>query len=208
MRLVNLTPGTQEWKNWRRTKITASDAPSILGASPWKSISDLYIEKLFKIEKEDNPYMARGRYLEPIALEAFEEETGLVMFPAVVESDSIDWMGASLDGLSIDQKAFVEIKCSGKLDHAFVVEKRQPPNKYIAQIQHQIFCTGLEFAYYFSFDGDKGITIEVPRDQEFIEKMIAKEFEFWNCLRNFTPPEILPKTRKRKNATGTVPKTI
>jgi putative phage-type endonuclease len=208
MRLINVVPGSTQWLNWRRTKITASDASPILGTSPWKSISDLYIEKLFKIEKEDNSFMARGRYLEPIALEAFEEETGLVMFPAVVESETIEWMGASLDGLTIDQKAYVEIKCSGRSDHNFVIENKEPPHKYVAQIQHQLACTGLEKCYYYSFDGTAGIILEVPRDDDFIEKMIEKEFEFWNCLRTFTPPTITPRTRKRKYAAGAIPTTV
>ena len=192
MRLINLIPGTHEWKSWRRTKITASDAPSILGTSPWKSISDLYIEKLFKIEKDDNHFMSRGRYLEPIALQAFEEETGLIMFPAVVESDTMDWMGASLDGLTIDQKAFIEIKCPGQKDHSEAM-RGMVPKKYEAQLQHQIACTGLDSCFYYSFDGEKGIIIEVKRDQAFIDNLVEKEFEFWQCLQNLTPPIVTGK---------------
>lgn len=202
MRLVSVIQGTQDWLRWRRNKINASDAPSIMGTSPWKSALDLYEEKVFQFEQEDNIYKARGRELEPVALQAFEEETGLIMFPSVVESEEIHWMGASLDGLTIDHKAFVEIKCSGKTDHTYVTEKRLPPKKYVAQIQHQIACTGLEFAYYFSFDGTKGITLEVKRDQQFIDIMLEKEFEFWNCLQTLTPPENTPKATRRKHATA------
>lgn len=199
MRLINVQQGTSEWLKWRRTKITASDAMSIMGTSPWKSILQLYEQKIFQFEQEDNRFKARGRDLEPLALQSFEEETGLIMFPVVIESTTINWMGASLDGLTIDQKAFVEIKCPGNKDHHFADVNKMVPAKYIPQLQHQIACSGLDFAYYYSFDGERGVIIEVKRDKEFIEKMIEKEKEFWHCLQTFTPPICQKKTRSKGN---------
>lgn len=204
MKLVQLKQESEEWLNWRRTHITASDSSSILGINPWKSSLELYEEKVFRFEKEDNEYMRRGRELEPIALESFEQETGLVMFPCVVKHDTILWMGASLDGLSVIRDAIVEIKCNGKKNHDLALDGKIPKH-YESQIQHQLACTGLDFSYYYSFDGEKGVILEVKRDEEFIQNMIAKEFEFWQCLQTFTPPTIQPKKRKKKNAAGAVP---
>lgn len=203
MRLVNLTPGTPEWLHFRRTHIGASDAISIMGMSPWKSSLELYEEKIFQFEQDENQYMARGKLLESIALEQFEKETGLIMFPMVFVHDSIEWMSASFDGITLSRECICEIKCPGKKDHSEAT-LGMIPKKYYPQLQHQIHVSGLDFAYYYSFDGEKGIIIEVKRDQEFIEIMIEKEKEFWNCLQTLKPPTNTPK---EKYATATIPRT-
>jgi putative phage-type endonuclease len=203
MKIVTIKQRTREWLEWRRTKITAGDAPVVMGVSPYKKLDKLYEEKIRCYETNTTPWMQRGIDLEPIALEAFEKETGLIMFPCVGEHEN-GWMAASFDGMTIDGDAIVEIKVPGKKDHDLALNG-EVPQKYLPQIYHQIHVAGLEMAYYYSFDGTSGIILEVPRDDEFIEKMIAKEFEFWQCLQTLTPPTIEPKTRKRKNAAGAIP---
>lgn len=200
MRIVNVKQGTPEWHQFRRTHLGASDAISIMGMSPWKSPIELYEDKIFQLDQKENPYMYRGKQLEPIALQEFEKETGLIMFPAVYIHDTIDWMCASFDGITLEEDAIVEIKCPGKKDHEEALKGRIP-KKYMPQLQHQLFVSGLDIAYYYSFDGCKGINLEVKRDQEFIDKMIEKEFEFWQCLLTLTPP----KTQFSKDYVSTTP---
>lgn len=189
MRLVNVVQGTESWLRFRRSHISASDASSILQCNPYKSILELYEEKVFGFEQDENHFMARGKELEPLALENFEKKTGLIMFPAVVKHDVIDWMMASLDGMTINRDALVEIKCNGKKNHDLAL-KGKIPRHYEAQIQHQLCCTNLDFAYYYSFDGLDGVIIKVKRDQNFIDILLEKEKEFWHCLQTFTPPLI------------------
>ena len=201
MQLVRIKQRSKSWLDWRRTKITASDAPIIMEMSPFKTPFQLLDEKLSCYESPQNKYMKRGNELEPIALQAFEKETGLVMFPAVGVHET-EWIAASFDGVTIEEDAIVEIKCPGKKDHACALDGKIA-EKYIAQLQHQIYVSGLSFSYYFSFDGEKGVILEVKRDEEFIEKMIAKETDFWNILST----EIeLRNIRKKdlENATGII----
>lgn len=201
MKLVNVKQGTSEWYQFRRTHLGASDAISIMGVSPWKSVLELYEDKVFQLDQKENSFMCRGKELEPIALKEFERETGLIMFPSVFVHDTIDWMSASFDGITLEQDAICEIKCPGKKDHSEAILGKVP-KKYIPQLQHQIFVSGLDFAYYYSFDGKKGVTLEVKRDLVFIEKMLEKEFEFWNCLKTFTPPKI--EINKNEHETITI----
>lgn len=56
-------------------------------------------------------------------------------------------------------------------------------------MQHQIWVSGLSGISYFSFDGFDGIDIEVQRNEQYIQKMIEKEYEFYLNLKNKTPPE-------------------
>lgn len=187
MQLINLKSGSKEWKEFRRSHIGASDACCIMGTNPWKSITKLYEEKLFPCEEEDNFYMARGRDLEPVALEYFEEMTGLTLFPIVAKHDSIPYMIASLDGLTIDKRKAVEIKCPGKVDHGKALSGFVP-EKYIPQLQHQMEVCNLDKIYYFSFDGEHGVLLEVCRDQSYIDILLEREKEFWHCLKTFKPP--------------------
>jgi len=186
----HLAIGSEEWLQWRKSKITATDAPVILGLSTYCNPTKLWAEKLNLIDKpQANVYMQRGNELEPKAREAFEEMTGLIFFPCIIEHKIIPWMAASLDGMSLEEDVIVEIKCNGPKSHTLALEGKIPPHHH-AQMQHQIEVTGLELAYYFSYDGEEGVIIEVERDKDFLEKMIEKEQNFWDLLQTFTPPPL------------------
>ncbi len=202
MKIISLKQRTKPWLDYRRTKIMASDSGIILGSSPFKDKEQLLTEKIRGFETVPNSYMKRGLDLEPIALQKFESETGLILFPCIGEHEN-GWMAASFDGMTIDGDAIVEIKAPGKKDHTQALEGKIP-KKYFPQLQHQIHVSGLDFSYYYSFDGENGVTIEVKRDQEFIEKMIEKEFEFWQCLQTLTPPHNDKKRNHKYETADTI----
>lgn len=181
-----LIQGTPEWLALRKTKITATDAVVIMGASPWKSRLQLYNEKLSATEQlTTNERMQRGIDLEPIARSLFTIYTGFKVQPRVVVKE---WAMASLDGISEDGKIVVEIKCPGEKDHTTALQGKVPDH-YFPQLQHQMWICNVDKMYYFSFDGDDGITVEVKRDPFYIEKMIEEEKKFYDCMVNRTPPE-------------------
>lgn len=199
MNILDIKQNTPEWHALRRTKIGASDAAVIMGVSPWKNTLQLYWEK--KGAKSNNytsPAMQRGLDLEPHARNKFENMFDVMMFPQVVQHHKYDWMIASLDGLSFDKDTFVEIKCPNRHDHS-LAELEIIPEHYIPQLQHQLACTNLEFGYYFSFDGLKGIPIKVYRDEEYIKKLIEKELQFYELLMSGIPPEDETIKKYKKN---------
>ncbi len=181
MKLVKLKQGTKDWLDWRRSKIMASESSVILQISPYKTPDELLNEKVRGFEVVPNHYMTRGTQLEPVALEFFELETGLTMFPMIGQSVTCDWMGASFDGVSLDRKHIVEIKCNGKKNHSLALQGKIT-SYHNAQVQHQIYVSELDFSYYYSFDGERGVVLKIQRDDKFIENMIEKEKEFWDKL--------------------------
>lgn len=189
MKKIKLKQRSKEWIQWRSERICASDVPIIMGVSPYKTPEKLMDEKLKCYDSVPNQYMQRGIDLESIALKQFEKETGLCLFPCVGEHEN-GWMAASFDGMTLDEDAICEIKCPGKKDHQLALEGVIPP-KYIPQLQHQMYVSGLNFSFYYSFDGEKGKVIEVKRDDAYIEKMIEKEIEFLNNLRAFKTKKTL-----------------
>jgi putative phage-type endonuclease len=187
----------------RRNFIGASDAPIIMGVSPWKTPVQLYNEKIgAAIPQQENEYMARGTHLESEARNKFEEimESS---FPAKrFFSKKYDWMMASLDGFNELEEAAVEIKCPGKKSHS-IAKSGVIPDVYIPQLQHQMFVCDIKKIYYFSYvSADDYFLLVCKRDDDYIEKLIEKELEFWNCLCNMSSPEMTNRDFEVKDDFG------
>jgi len=185
--VIDLEQGSQEWLDFRKRHITATDASAIMGVNPWKTKIQLYHEKLSNDPPMvPNERMQRGLDLEPIARELFALQTGFHTTPKVFVKD---WQMASLDGISEFGEIILEIKCPGAKDHAIALSGKVPDH-YYPQLQHQIYVCGVNSAYYYSFDGFDGVAVEVKRDHEYIAKMIVEERKFYECLMSQTPPDI------------------
>ena len=200
---IELEQGCQEWHALRKTKITATDASVIMGASHWKTRIQLYNEKLSNdAPMAPNSRMQRGTDLEPIARDLFNIKTGFNMKPAVLIKD---WAMASLDGLDENIFGVLEVKCPGAIDHERAVNG-SVPDHYYPQLQHQMYVAGVPMVHYFSFDGMDGVIVKVKRDDNYIEKMIEEEKKFYECLMNKTPPEPLESDYVERNdfAMGTM----
>lgn len=180
-----------QWLAWRREGIGGSDAPVIMGDSPWSTPFQKWEEKVLNPMKEDNAAMARGRAMEPIARSMFEELMNTKLDTANVQNISSPWLRASLDGIDHFGKVMVEIKCPNREDHAIAAQYKMIPPKYYAQCQHQLAVTGLPGMYYFSFNGTEGAIVEVARDESYIQnQLFPKEKEFWDLVIAQEPPPL------------------
>lgn len=180
---------TQEWLEWRKNKIGASDAPIVMGKSPWKTPHELYEEKIgLKNDFRETTAMARGKALEPYALESFCNHIGVVLAPKVFVHPKHEYIIASIDGVSADGKTAVEIKCPGVRTHVLAMEGKISDH-YQIQMQHQMEVLGLDSIYYYSYDGDDGVVLTLNRDQNLINDMLQAEHEFYECIKSKTPPE-------------------
>lgn len=189
--MLHLKQRSPEWHEFRRNHIGASDAPAIMGVSPWKDVKQLYNEKtsMPEISDNSNAAMRRGLQLEPVALALFEDETGYLMSPSVLVHPYIKFMSASLDGIELDGKCIVEIKCPGSEDHKIALDNAVP-EKYIPQLQHQMEVCGMDWMYYMSYRSDSDYKIiEVKKDHDYTNNLILKEREFWDRVQRKEPPE-------------------
>lgn len=179
---------TKEWLEMRRKSIGASDAPIIMGVSPWTTPYQLWQQKLGLIKDEDNTQKAYGRMMEEPARRAYIDFTGNFITPEVVIHPTRPYMHASLDGLCLKRNIAVEIKNVGYEDH-LKAQRGQIPDKYYPQLQHQLACIGSQWLHYFSFREGNGILVEVERDDAYIETLYAEEDKFWDKLQNLIEPE-------------------
>lgn len=189
MKIVNLIPGSQEWHNWRRQGIGASDAAVILKKSPWSTPFKLWQEKLGLVPPPiANEAMKRGVELEPVARKFYEEKTGIEMPAVMVENEKISFLRASLDGLN--KKVALEIKCPGAKSHAQTMQTKSIPEHYMWQLVHQMAAADLERVDYLSFDGKDGIIIPFERDLKLEKKLLAEETAFWEYVVHQIEPEV------------------
>jgi putative phage-type endonuclease len=190
MKFIDVEQGSEEWLKWRKTVITATDCPAIMGSSPWVTEYKCWQRKLALVdEQKSNAAMERGKKLEPEARAHFIENYGINMTPVVVESSEFEFLGASLDGISDCHKYVLEIKCGGEKLHKMALDGIVP-QYYIDQIQHQLLVTGAQKAFYFSYDGFCGKCIEIFPDPTFKERFMPKARTFWKNVAFFEPPSL------------------
>ena len=107
----DIQQGTPEWHAFRAAHITATDAAVILGASPYKTRSELMIEKVTGVTPEvDSATQKRfdkGHRFEALARPLAEEIIGAELYP-VVGSNGI--RSASFDGLTMAEDICFEHK--------------------------------------------------------------------------------------------------
>lgn len=182
--------GSQEWLKLRKSKIGASDAPIIMGVSPWRTPYQLWEEKLgMNAGQKENAAMRYGKAMEEVARQAYQEVVGVEVSPEVVFHKEVDYMMASLDGLSSDRQTAVEIKNANADDHA-IAKSGSVPEKYYPQLQHQLACLCINQIHYFSYHNGEGVLVVVDKDDSYLEKLYAEEKKFWECVLSLQAPEL------------------
>ena len=186
--LVDLEQGTSEWLAWRHQGIGASDASTIMGENRFESPSGLLHQKRGPVilDSFQNEAMALGTKLEPVARKLYIEKTGKDVRPVCVQSSRYDWLRASLDGLSVNQDAVVEIKFGASV-YRKVSQSHSVPDYYYGQLQHILAVTGLDSLDFWCYWPDNpALLLPVERDDTYIEHLLSKELEFWNLVKQAT----------------------
>ncbi len=172
MRIIELEQNSDAWLQWRHTGLGSSDAPSILGVSPWKDRKDLWEEKVYNFhrgktvltgrqleiimqkmvakEAQNESAKNRGKKLEPEARELYEEAIGIKV-PSVCGIHAVhDFLKVSLDGWEPSRKLFTEIKAPNQGAHMEALNQKVP-HYYVPQLLHQFLTSGAKEGHYVSY---------------------------------------------------------
>lgn len=187
-----------DWKEWRSKGLGASDAPIVMGVSPWTTRYQLWEEKTgLKLNNRSNNWATRrGNEMEPKARAHYELIHGIEMPVAFIEHKEYPFIRASLDGYNEEHKIILEIKCPGAADHLLAAEGKVP-EKYYPQLQHQLLVTGAKEVHYYSFDGESGHLVVVRPDLEYIQNLFNELSKFWELVVKKTPPSLSNKDYKK-----------
>lgn len=137
-----------------------------------------------------SPEMEHGTETEPEAREVYEAHTGnLVQLVGFIKHPSIQWCGASPDGL-VDDDGLIEIKCPKTATHIGYKAMREAPLEYRPQMLLQLACTRRSWVDFVSYDNrvkDPKHRLHVVRfepDRFEIEKIEEEAAEFLRRIDN------------------------
>jgi putative phage-type endonuclease len=194
----SLNQNTPDWHAWRSRGLGASEAPIIMGDSPWNTPFQLWLEKTGQMKREEpNGFaaaaMQRGVRMEPEARAWYEQNQAVLMQPLSAEHDVHSYIRASLDGANTAIKVGIEIKCPGKLGHEKTKASKELPSHYKAQVQQQLMVTGFDRIDFVSYDGQDNVIIPVYPDIPYQAVLYSKLAKFWECVEFQISPEILER---------------
>ena len=164
---VELVQGSDEWKAWRSTVLGASEVPAVLGLSPYQKPWNVWEAKVHGVVTENSFILQKGHEIESRVRANYELTHD--DFPPVCFQR--DFIGASLDGYN--GKSALEIKYVGK-DHIDTI----PPH-HMAQIQAQLWVTGVDRVIYLPCDGTRIGTKEVMFDKDLWKSWMPTLRRFW-----------------------------
>jgi putative phage-type endonuclease len=188
-----------EWREVRRQGIGASDAPAILGLSPWKSPIQLYADKLGLADDgtEETEAMRWGRRLEGVIIRAYAEDTdreARAGDPLTVHrSDEWPFMQTTLDGWVMTPSrpgmGVLEIKTTGFFRAEDWADG--PPLMYQVQVQHALAVVGARWgSIAVLVGGQRLLWADIERHDGFIARLIEQERAFWDRLQAKEPPTV------------------
>lgn len=200
--IADLTPGSPEWLELRKTGITGSDVAAIVGVSKWTSALACWAKKLGKIDDEltQSEPMYWGSTLEPVIRDHFIKTTGWsVQEVGTYAHQDRPWQLANPDGIIVKETgelALLEVKTArfeddwqvpaeGTLGNAAGV-----PRHYRTQVQHYLDVFGFDEAFVaVLFGGSKFRIFHVPADAFEQEANREASERFMENLATETKPD-------------------
>ena len=183
-----------DWLNLRRGGIGGSEAGALMGLNKYATPLSVYLAKKGAAEDSGNSATEWGNILEEPVRQKTREELGcrIETVEGMFTSTAHPFMNANLDGLIyFDKETQIgggvarglcghEIKTSRTGD-GFTDD--EIPDSYYAQVQHYMAVTGIKtfILTVFIFDRYAGRHYVIPRNEDFIVRLIDAEKTFWEC---------------------------
>jgi putative phage-type endonuclease len=160
---------TPAWYEQRKGRVTGSAVGAILGLAPYATRADI-LRRMVRdyhgapSEFTGNVATSYGTENEDGAVWQYELETGNKVVPAGFVPFE-DWLGASPDGY-IGADGLIEVKCPYSLRNGGEFKSIQDQPHYYAQIQVQLYCTGMDWCDFYQWapHGTKLERVDLDRD--------------------------------------------
>lgn len=208
--ITGIIQGSEQWLARRATTRNASEAPALMGASPYKTRADLLREKATGIAPEHDAAtlarFARGHEVEPALVAFVENIIGESLYPITGESDD-GYLSASFDGVNLLETIICEVKQMNAAKMDSVRAGGIPEQDYWQVVQQFAVCDTAETCYYAVGDGtdvDTEILI-IPRER--IESDIPKLRAAWEQFERDLS-DYRPKPHAAPTPSGRTPETL
>ena len=155
MNIVSLAQGSPEWLAHRAQHFNASDAPAMLGCSPYKSRRQLLREVKTGLTPEVDAAAQKrfnnGHRLEALARPLAEDVIGEPLYPVTGTNGRFS---ASFDGLTLAEDAAFEHKALNADLRAAFQTGADLPLHYRVQMEQQLLVSGAERVLFMASDWD------------------------------------------------------
>ncbi|WP_339002920.1 YqaJ viral recombinase family protein [Fusobacterium polymorphum] len=183
----------EDWHTLREKRIGGSDVGAILGVNKYKSIIDVYIDKMEGSNFEGNEATFWGHMHESTIMKVFAQkhrEFNVYQAPySVVDNFLVANLDAVLKDKNTGEHGVLEIKTTNAFNYKDW-EGDVIPQYYYAQVQHYLMLTGYKFAYIaVLIGGQQYKEFKIERNEEDIELIRNKATEFYqeNLLKKIPP---------------------
>src|SRR5690606_12796747 len=182
MKILNLQQGSPAWLAHRRTVHSASDAPAMMGASPYVSRAELIRQRATGIDREIDSATQRvfdkGHEVEPGLRDLAQAILGEDLYPVTGVSDD-GYLGASFDGVTMAEDTILEAKQSNASKAADIANEVIPAMDYWQIVQQFAVCESAQQCIYAVGDGTEAGTSVMYVLREQVEADIPKLFAGW-----------------------------
>lgn len=209
MKIHNLIQGSPEWMAYRAKHFNASDAPAMMGVSPYKNRAELLREVhtglAAEVDAGTQMRFENGHRAEALARPLAEEFIGAELYPV---TGSAGKLSASFDGLTLDESEGFEHKAlNNELRAAFrqietVAPKhrdevgcRELPIYHRIQMEQQLLISGAHRILFMAsqWDADGGLVEEQHcwyyPDHELRAQIVAGWEQFEKDLADYKLPQ-------------------
>jgi putative phage-type endonuclease len=174
---VAVAQGSDAWLAARRTLVTATDIPVLLGLSPYKCEADVADEKLNGMLVEPNLRMRVGSAVQDLIGEEYSRVTGrrVRRYLGLVTHPTLEWAGASPDFRVVGDRRLVEAKRSSSRTRF----ADGLPQDVEAQVAWQLGVTGYPKADVAVLLGDDELEVfEIAADAQLFGDLVAIAEDF------------------------------
>lgn len=191
--------GTPEWHEFRSRHLNASDAPAMMGESPYKTRDELLREKATgvaaDVSEETQRRFDAGHRFEALARPLAEKIIGEELYPVVGSEGKF---GASFDGMTMLGDVIFEHKTLNAA-LAAISPDEQLPLHYRIQMEHQLMVSGAEKCLFMAtkWDAADQLIGELHRwystDLVLRQRIVDGWAQFEKDLADYVPPEVKPE---------------
>lgn len=183
-----------EFLQRRKTGIGGSDVAAVLGASPWKTPYQLWLDKTTDdVNEKESDILHFGQMIEPVIANEFARRNNVKVQVRnnMYRHKEHPELVANIDRYIVGG-AILECKtCSAWASGKFGKTGDDVPDQYLLQVQHYMHVTGIHEAYLaVLIGGNEYRQFEIPYDRELAEFSAAKCVDFWQnyVVKQIPPP--------------------
>jgi len=195
----------------RRLYLGASEVAGAIGMSQYNSPKDVWLRKTGRKEKQEHlRIFDRGYAMEDVMVDLLKSDFNREITDREKEFTHKEhsFLKCHIDGLVQKWTPLFDGDQNEKQGIG-VLEMKAPSSwkakeyaeqgllsDYLIQGQTALACSGYDWVSFCFLDYDAWelVVMDIDRDQEFIDRIVAKAVEFWGCVeRDEVPPEEVEK---------------